>query len=227
MEICAKFNLSFGCNGAICHGSHSEATSKLQENQTIFAILFVKQTIIGNVVWLSCHKMVMMIIYSTGDDDDSMICQCVTFQGCFEHQVLRLAKESDQNETRFYSAWQNLVVLNQSDLICRWMDDIHREAAHWVVFTSYWTGSVPPEHSSCSAAWRGEGGEEGGRGDEIGGDWGQKQKCLKGRRGLNTQHLDSLEVRPFFHFFQLAIFCSRSHQFSATAPSHSSNSRRK
>jgi len=50
MKICAKFNLSFGCNGAICQGSHSEATSKLQKNQTTFAILFVEQTIVRNVV---------------------------------------------------------------------------------------------------------------------------------------------------------------------------------
>jgi len=50
----------------------------------------VKLTIGGNIVRLSCHEMVM-IIYSTGDDD-SMICQWVTFQGCFEHQVLRLGK---------------------------------------------------------------------------------------------------------------------------------------
>jgi len=64
--------------------------------------------------------------------------------------------------------------------------------------------------------------EEGGRGNETeGGEERQKQKCLKRRRGLITQHLDILEVRPFFHFFQLAIFGSRSHQFSATAPSHS------
>ena len=50
----------------------------------------VKLTFGGNIVRLSCHEMVM-IIYSTGDDD-SMICQWVTFQGCFEHQVLRLGK---------------------------------------------------------------------------------------------------------------------------------------
>ena len=50
MKSCAKVNLSFGCNGAICHGSHSEATSKLQENPTTFAILFVERTISDNVV---------------------------------------------------------------------------------------------------------------------------------------------------------------------------------
>jgi len=49
MKICAKVDSSFGCNGAICHGSHSEATSKLQENQTTFAI-FVKPKIVNNVV---------------------------------------------------------------------------------------------------------------------------------------------------------------------------------
>jgi len=37
-NLCNIQNLSFGCNGANCHGSHSEATSKLQENQTTFAI---------------------------------------------------------------------------------------------------------------------------------------------------------------------------------------------
>ena len=59
MKVCAKFKLSFGCNdGALCRGSHSEATSKLQENQTTFARLY-KQTIEGKIVRLSCHRMVI------------------------------------------------------------------------------------------------------------------------------------------------------------------------
>ena len=42
-----------------------------------------------------------------------------------------------------------------------------------------------------------EGKREVGRGNETeGGQERQKQKCLKRRRGLNTQHLDILEVRP-------------------------------
>ena len=61
------------------------------------------------------------------------------------------------------------------------MDDTERGCT--LSFTSYWTGSVPPGRSSCSAAWRQRKGE-------------MKQKCLKGRRGMNTEHLDSLEVRP-------------------------------
>jgi len=52
--------------------------------------------------------MVVMIIYSTGDDD-SMICQWVTFQGCFEHQVhQRLAKKSDRYKTRFYWGFEKI-----------------------------------------------------------------------------------------------------------------------
>jgi len=35
MKICAKILVAMG---AICLGSHSEATSKVQENQTIFAV---------------------------------------------------------------------------------------------------------------------------------------------------------------------------------------------
>jgi len=60
-NLCTNFNLCFGCNGAICLGSHSEATSKVQESQTIFAVSFVKQTIVGNIMRLSCHEMVMII----------------------------------------------------------------------------------------------------------------------------------------------------------------------
>jgi len=58
MKICAKILVAMG---AICLGSHSEATSKVQENQTIFAVSFVKQTIVGNIMRLSCHEMVMII----------------------------------------------------------------------------------------------------------------------------------------------------------------------
>jgi len=115
----------------------------------------VKLTFGGNIVRLSCHEMVM-IIYSTGDDD-SMICQWVTFQGCFEHQDLRLANKSDQDLIRFDYNWQHLILFNQSDLIWRRMDDTERGCT--LSFTSYWTGSVPPGRSSCSAAWREREGE--------------------------------------------------------------------
>ena len=36
-----------------------------------------------------------------------------------------------------------------------------------------------------------------------------------------TGQMKKQSKAPFFHFFQLAIFPSRSHQFSAAAPSHS------
>jgi len=47
------------------------------------------------------------------------------------------------------------------------MDD-DTERGCTLSFTSYWTGSVPPGHSSCSAAWRQrKGGMKRGKRTEI------------------------------------------------------------
>ena len=176
----------FGCNGAICYGSHSEATSKLQENQTTFAIS------------CCCGRQGYLIVLPR-DGDDHLKHRWWWFYDlpvghisgllwlntkCYVLQKVRSGSDKILiNLTKSYHIqpiWTDEV---------GWMVGWHREAAHWVVFTSYWTGSVPPERSSCSAAWR--------EGKETGRGRGQKQKCLKVVEVVWTLNTwDSLEVRP-------------------------------
>ena len=182
MKICAKFYLCLGCNGAICLGSHSEATSKVQENQTIFAVCCQTNN------WRE-HCAIIL----PRDGDDHLQHRWWWFYDLpVGHISGLLWTPSSTSWKKSDYAWQHLILINQSDFNWRgWMDD-DTERGCTLSFTSYWTGSVPPGRSSCSAAWRERGG-----GNETGRERGQKQKCLKGRwRGLNTEHLDSLEVRP-------------------------------